>query len=105
MNIPNGATCHDDGTVGIFITREFAEAIEDDSHLPYLRLNDPVQRFLADYTASEQGQGKRWRTFYEATLHYWREVSVMELPRGGRGADKLYALLFESTFTLCSGEA
>ena len=49
MNIPNGATFHDDGTVGIFITREFAEAIEDDSHLPYLRLNDPVQRFLADY--------------------------------------------------------
>lgn len=100
MNMPNGATFHDDGTVGIFITREFAEAIEDDSHLPYLRLNDPIQRFLADYTASEQGQGKSWRTFYEATLHFWREVSVMGLPRGGRGADELYALLFESAFTL-----
>ena len=100
MNISNKTVLHDDGSIGMFITREFAEAMEDDSHLPYLRLHDPVQRFLVDYTASEKGQGKSWRTYYEATLHFWREVSVMGLPRGGRGADEVYALLFESVFTL-----
>ena len=90
----------DTGPARQFITKEFAETMDGKSPSPYLRLHDPVQAFLAKHTASENGQTKGWQNYYCSMLHFWREISLMGLPRAGRGADECYALLFESTFSL-----
>ena len=83
-----------------FITREFADTIAGKTPSPYLRVHDPAQRKLAEFSAGADGQAPPWQTYFEGTIHFWREVSLAALPRGGRGADECYALLFESVFDL-----
>ena len=94
---PNKATPK---TLRQFITREFAETIAGKTPSPYLRTHDPAQRTLAEFSATPDGQASHWKSYFETTVHFWREVSLAGLPRGGRGADECYALLFESVFDL-----
>ena len=82
------------------LTREFAETIAGKVPSPYLRAHDPAQRWLAEFSASVEGQDLVWQAYCETAIHFWREVSLMGLVRPGRGADECHALLFESVFDL-----
>ena len=87
-----------------FITKEFAETIAGKTPAPYLRLQDPAQRMLADLAAATREQPLRETAYTDRMIHFWREVSLAGLPRTGRGMDECYALLFEAAFDLAEAE-
>jgi hypothetical protein len=79
-----------------FITREFADALAGKQPHPYLRLHDVVQQELV---------GKARGVYLDRMIHFWREVSLAGMRRGGPGMDECYALLFESVFDLAEAES
>ena len=78
-----------------FITREFADALAGKQPHPYLRPHDVVQQELV---------GKAKGPYLDRMIHFWREVSLAGMRRGGSGMDECYALLFESVFDLAEAE-
>lgn len=74
------------------------------THSSYLRLHDPVQKTLTDLGSSLQGQSINETAYCDRMIHFWREVSLADLPRSGRNLDECYALLFESAFDLAEAE-
>jgi hypothetical protein len=78
-----------------FITREFADALAGKQQHPYLRPHDVVQQELI---------GKAKGPYLDRMIHFWREISLAGLRRGGPGMDECYALLFESVFDLAEEE-
>jgi len=89
---------------GRFITKEFAESLKGKTPPPYLRLHDPVQKWLFDYSVAAQGQPNRESAYTDRMIHFWREISLAGMPRIGHWMDEIYALLFEATFDLAEAE-
>ena len=85
------------------MTREFAQTLEGKTPHPYLRTEqDSVQEFIARAAADGDNAENSVGAYLRRMIHFWREVSVAGLPRAGRGADELFALLFESAFELAT---
>ena len=78
-----------------YITREFADALAGKQPHPYLRSHDVVQQGLV---------GKAKGVYLERMIHFWREISLAGMRRGGPGMDECYALLFESVFDLADAD-
>src|SRR6266496_4459856 len=78
-----------------FITREFADALAGKQPHPYLRPHDIVQQQLVS-----KAKGR----YLDRMIHFWREISLAGMRRGGPGMDECFALLFESVFDLAEAE-
>ena len=89
---------------GRFITKEFGDFLTGKTPCPYLRLHDTPQRMLAERRAALSGQSLAETAYIDRMIHFWREVSLAEMPRSGKGMDECYALLFESAFDLAEAE-
>jgi hypothetical protein len=87
-----------------FITKEFAESLRGKTPSPYFRLHDPVQKMLADRSASIRDQPLLETAYPDRMIHFWREVSLAGMPRTGRWMDESFALVFEATFDLAEAE-
>lgn len=71
-----------------FITKEFAATIAGKHPSPYLRLHDHVQKGLAELAVERRGQSVDQTAYLDRMIHFWREVSLADLPRSGRGLDE-----------------
>ena len=78
-----------------FITKEFADALASKQPHPYLRHHDVVQQELVC---------KAKGLYLDQMIHFWREISLAGMRRGGPGMDECYALLFESVFDLAEAD-
>ena len=79
-----------------FITKEFADAIDWEAAAPLpASRHDVVQQELLS---------KAKGVYLERMIHFWREVSLAGMRRGGPGMDECYALLFQSVFDLAEAE-
>jgi hypothetical protein len=100
----NGGTMNTQVSEERFITNEFAESLKGKKPSPYLRLHDPVQKWLFGYSAAAQNQPNRENAYTDKMIHFWREISLAGMPRLGYWMDQIYALLFEATFDLAESE-
>lgn len=83
----------------LLVTREFAQALDGKKPHPYLRTEqDPVQQFIAHVAGDENASHTSAGIYAQRMLPFWRELSIAGLRREGRGADEVFALLFESAF-------
>lgn len=83
-----------------FVTREFADLVSGKNPRAYFRTHDTVQEFFIELVEERAGWKPPWHLFADRFIHFFREISLFEIPRVGRDIDESCALALEAGFDL-----